>query len=107
MTMQPPLHDPEHRRRRRRRAPIVGAIIGAIAGLVIAGVLDLVTSDVTPVGFLGGALVGAVAGFVLAMLVPAEIDDGEDEAHAAIYEHPGGGGRADAPVEGARARDAR
>jgi hypothetical protein len=99
MTMQPPLHDPERRRRRRRRAPVVGAIIGALAGLAIAGVLDLVASNVTPVGFLGGALVGAVAGFVLAMLVPAEIDDGEDDAHAALYEHEGRGGRADAPVE--------
>jgi hypothetical protein len=106
MQRQPPIHDPADRRRRRRRAPVVGAIIGAVAGVVIAGVLDLIAADVTPVGYIGGALVGAVVGFVLAMLVPAEIDDGEDDAHAALFEHQGPGGRADAPVEGARARDA-
>ena len=105
MKMHPPTHDPESRRLRRRRAPVVGAILGAIAGLVVAGVLDLTASDVTPIGYVGGALVGAVVGFVLAMLVPAEIDDGEDDAHAAAFEHHGRAGQADTPVEGAHARD--
>ena len=82
---------------------MVGAIVGAVAGVVVAGVVDLVAGDVSPVVYLGGALVGAVAGFVLAMLVPAELDDGDDERTRPCSSTRRRGGRADAPVEGARA----
>jgi ammonia channel protein AmtB len=105
MQTQPPAREPQHRRLRRRRAPIAGALIGIVAGLVVVGVVDRVGGTVTPIGYLGAALLGAVVGIVLAMLVPAEIDDGEDDAHAALFEHGGQPGRADAPVEGAHARD--
>jgi hypothetical protein len=69
----------------RRTAPLIGAGAGAVAGLLVAALVDLVEGGVTPVAYLGGALVGAVIGFVLAMLVPAEIDDGEGDAHAAPF----------------------
>jgi hypothetical protein len=91
---------------RRRIAPIAGAVAGAIIGLIVAGVVDVFEGDVTPVAYLGAALLGAVIGLVLAMLVPAEIDDGVDDAHAAPLGHEALRGRADAPVEGARERDA-
>jgi hypothetical protein len=60
---------------------------------------------VSPIVYLGGALVGAVAGFVLALLVPAELDDGEDDLHALVAEHDRVPGRADAPLRGANAKD--
>jgi hypothetical protein len=103
--MGDPVFDPAGRRRRRHVAPLVGAVAGIVAGLVVAGIVDLVEGGVTPVGYLGGALIGAVIGFVLALLVPAELDDGADDAHAARHEHDGLGGRADAPVEGASVKD--
>jgi hypothetical protein len=98
-------YDPPVRRGRRRTAPIVGTVGGAIAGLVVAGIVDLVGSDVSPIVYLGGALLGAVAGFVLALLVPAELDDGDDDLHALVAEHGGVPGRADAPLRGAHAKD--
>jgi hypothetical protein len=100
-----PVKETLGRQRRRRIAPLVGAIAGAIVGLVVAGLVDLFDGTVTPVAYLGGVLVGAVIGLVLAMLVPAEMDDGEDDAHAAPFGHDALRGRADAPVEGAHARD--
>lgn len=102
-----PLADEPARKTRRRIAPLVGAIAGAVAGLVVAGLVDVFEGSVTPVAYLGGALVGAVIGLVLAMLVPAEIDDGADDAHAAPFGDDALRGRADAPVEGAHARDTR
>jgi hypothetical protein len=100
-----PADETPERSARRRLAPVVGAIAGAVVGLVVAGLVDVFEGSVTPVAYLGGALLGAVIGFVLAMLVPAEIDDGVDDAHAAPFGHDALRGRADAPVEGARARD--
>ena len=98
-------YDPVRRKVRRSLAPIVGAGGGAIAGLIVAAVVDLVGSDVSPIVFLGGALVGAAAGFVLALLVPAELDDGDDDLHALVHERPGVPGRADTPLRGAHAKD--
>jgi hypothetical protein len=100
-----PADETHGRTARRRVAPVVGAIAGAAVGLAVAGLVDLFEASVTPVAYLGGALVGAVIGCVLAMLVPAEIEDGLDESHAAPFGHDALRGRADAPVEGARARD--
>ena len=88
-------------------APIIGAVAGAVVGALVAGLVDVFEGSVTPVAYVGGALVGAVIGLVLAMLVPAEIDDGVDDAHAAPFGHDAARGRADAPVEGAHARDTR
>jgi tetrahydromethanopterin S-methyltransferase subunit G len=102
-----PADETTTRKARRRIAPLVGAVVGAVVGLVVAGVVDIFEASVTPVAYLGGALVGAVIGFVLAMLVPAEIDDGADDAQAAPFGHDTLRGRADAPVEGAHARDRR
>jgi tetrahydromethanopterin S-methyltransferase subunit G len=107
MPSTPPLHEPSSRTTRRRVAPVIGAVAGAIVGLVVAAIVDLVEGDVTPVAYLGGALIGAVIGLVLAMLVPAELDDGVDDAHAAPFGHDAAQGRADAPIEGAHARDTR
>jgi hypothetical protein len=107
--MQPaptPVHDPPSRRRRRRVTPPIGVVAGAVAGLVVAAVIDILAGSVTPVAYLGAALLGAVIGFVMALLIPAEIDDGDDDAYAARHEHGARPGRADAPIEGAHARDA-
>jgi hypothetical protein len=105
MQTQPPRNERPERVQRRRRAPVIGAVAGAIVGIVVAGIVDIVGGSVTAVAYLGGALVGAVVGIVLAMLLPAELDDGEDDAHAARFEHDAAPGRADAPLEGAHARD--
>jgi tetrahydromethanopterin S-methyltransferase subunit G len=102
-----PASETPTRKNRRRIAPVVGAIAGAVVGLIVAGLVDVFEGSVTPVAYLGGVLVGAVIGLVLAMLVPAEIDDGADDAHAAPFGHDALPGRADAPVEGAHARDTR
>jgi hypothetical protein len=91
---------------RRRVAPPIGAIVGGVAGLLVAGIIDLLASDLAAVAYVGAALVGVVGGFMLAMLVPAEIDDGHDDAVAAPFGHDARG-RADAPVEGAHAHDTR
>jgi hypothetical protein len=100
-----PADETPERTARRRVAPIVGAVVGTVVGLVVAGLVDVFDGSVTPVAYLGGAFVGAVIGLVLAMLVPAEIDDGVDDSHAAPFGHDALQGRADAPVEGAQARD--
>jgi hypothetical protein len=100
-----PVHDPSRRRRRRRITPPIGVVAGAVAGLIVAAAIDILGGSVTPVAYVGAALLGAVIGFVMALLIPAEIDDGDDDAHAARYEHGDRPGRADAPVEGAHARD--
>jgi hypothetical protein len=92
---------------RRRVAPAIGAIAGGVAGLIVAGIIDLWVSDVTPIAYIGAALLGVVIGVVLAMLVPAEIDDGHDDEVAAPFGHDAARGSADAPVEGAHARDTR
>ncbi len=103
-TPHPAAETPE-RVARRRIAPALGAIVGAVVGLIVAGIVDIFEGDVTPVAYLGAALLGGVIGLVLAMLVPAEIDDGVDDAHAAPFGHDALRGRADAPVEGAHERD--
>ncbi len=72
--------DSSYRRRRRRIAPPIGVVVGAIGGLLVAGIVELFAGGVTPVAYLGAALLGSVFGFVLALLVPAEIDDGADDA---------------------------
>jgi hypothetical protein len=100
-------NDATPRQIRRRVAPPAGAVVGAVLGLVVAGLLDLFVGNVTPVAYLGAALLGAVIGLVLAMLVPAEIDDGADDARLTPLGHDATHGRADAPVEGAHARDTR
>jgi hypothetical protein len=108
--MQPmpdPGPDPTTRQLRRRVAPPIGALIGAVLGLIVAGLVDLLLGNVTPVAYLGGALLGAVIGLVLAMLIPAELDDGADDARLTPLGHDATRGRADAPVEGAHARDTR
>jgi hypothetical protein len=97
--------EPSAREVRRRVAPPRGALAGAVAGLIVAGLVDLLVSDVTAVAYVGAALLGAVVGAVLAMLVPAELDDGHDEV-AAPFGHDARG-RADTPVEGAHSRDTR
>ena len=106
--MQPtpdPVRETPARKARRRVAPVGGALAGAIVGLAVAGIVDLFEGGVTPVAYIGGAIIGTVIGIVLAMLVPAELDDGEDDAHVAPFGHDIARGRADAPVEGAHARD--
>jgi hypothetical protein len=100
-----PARETHARTARRRIAPVGGAIVGGLIGLAVAGIVDLFEGGVTPVAYIGGAIIGAVIGVVLAMLVPAEMDDGDDDAHASPFGHDVGRGRADAPVEGAHARD--
>ena len=95
------------RQARRRTAPPIGAVTGAIAGLVVALLADVFLGSVTPVAYVGAALLGAVIGLVLAMLVPAAIDDGDDDDRARARRHHRARGHADAPVEGAHARDTR
>ena len=98
---------PSDRQVRRRVAPPIGAIAGAVAGVIVAGVIDLFAGNLTTVAYVGAALLGAVIGLVLAMLVPAEIDDGHDDALVSPFGDAEARGRADAPVEGAHARDTR
>jgi hypothetical protein len=100
-----PARETTTRTARRRIAPVAGGIAGALIGIAVAGIVDLFEGSVTPVAYIGGAVIGAVIGLVLAMLVPAEMDDGDDDAHAAPFGHDAAQGRADAPVEGAHARD--
>jgi hypothetical protein len=90
---------------RRRIAPPLGVIAGGVTGIIVAGIIDLWVSDITAIAYIGAALLGAVIGFVLAILLPAEIDDGHDDEIAAPFGHDAARGRADAPVEGAHARD--
>jgi hypothetical protein len=91
---------------RRRIAPPAGAVAGVIVGLIVAALIDVFGGSVSPVAYVGAALVGAVIGLVLAMLVPAAMDDGEDDARSAPFGHDAQRtGRADAPVEGAHERD--
>lgn len=78
---------------------------GAVGGLVVAAAIDVLGGSVTAVAYLGATLLGAVIGFVMALLIPAEIDDGDDDAFAALHEHGDLPARADTPIEGARARD--
>ncbi|MDX6565476.1 MAG: hypothetical protein QOE10_1138 [Gaiellales bacterium] len=101
-----PAQEPSAREVRRRVAPPIGAIAGAVAGLIVAGLVDLLVSDVTAVAYFGAALLGAAVGVVLALLVPAELDDGHDDDVAAPFGHDARG-RADTPVEGAQSRDTR
>jgi hypothetical protein len=82
-------------------------LAGAVVGLIAAGLIDLFAGNVTPVAYVGAAFLGAVVGLVLAMLLPAEMDDGSDDERVAPFGHDAARGRADAPVEGAHARDTR
>jgi hypothetical protein len=102
---QIPVHDPAHRRRRRRVTPPIGILAGAAVGVLVVVAIAILDSGVTPVVYLGAAVLGGVVGLVLALLIPAELDDGDDDAHAARHEHGDRPGRADAPIEGAHARD--
>ena len=97
-------NDASVRQARRRVAPPIGAVAGAVVGLIAAGLVDLFAGNVMPVGYVGAALVAAVIGLVLAMLVPAELDDGADDARLG---HDSVSGRADAPLDGAQTRDTR
>jgi hypothetical protein len=79
-TDQPTPRESSYRRRRRRIAPPIGIVAGAVGGIVVAAVIELLAGSVTTVAYLGAALLGGVFGLVLAMLVPAELDDGADDA---------------------------
>jgi phosphatidylglycerophosphate synthase len=97
----------DYRDRRRTAVSPIGIVLGIAAGLLVFLAISLAFSRSFPVWWwISAAVVGALAGHVLAMLVNAEREDGEDD-RGAYREHGGQVGPADAPLEGAQARDAR
>jgi hypothetical protein len=96
----------DSRDRRRATAFPLGAVAGAIAGLVVFAAIDLLVPRSFSIWWwVSAAIFGAICGHSISMLVVAAKDDGEDD-RGAFREHHGQVGQADAPVEGASARDA-
>src|SRR3954465_5013197 len=96
----------DSRDKRRGTAHLTGIGAGAVVGLIAFAIIDVAGNrDSTIWWWLAAAVAGAICGGVLGLLFNATREDGEDDEQVAndIGRTPG---RADAPVEGAVARDA-